>query len=260
MKMKKCILIPARMNSTRLPRKPLQLIQGKAMIQWVYENMRELPKEDFDVFVVTDSEEIGNVIEEIKGKVLMVTDDVPTGTERIAIAYKRLLKSARDCYSLVINVQGDEPLLRAKLVEDLAAFHEKSFFDITTLYKIKMGDREAFYNSSTVKIALQESNGTCHYFSRSPIPYYQHKMDQDFSMKWFQHVGVYSYLPQVLEKFVTLPQSPLELAESLEQLRAIENGISIGAKMVDGKWEIRGVDTHEDLEKVSQILKLIKLS
>ncbi len=238
-------LIPARYGSTRLPAKALALIDGVPMIQRVYSNMA---KGNFEVAVVTDHDAIENCIKKIGGRVLRIDDDLQTGSERIGFAYKRHLKNEN--FDFIVNVQGDEPLLEAHSINQLLQFHAKSSFDITTLYFERIGSDD-FDNPNTVKIALNQKTGNCLYFSRLPIPFYRQNKNTS-SWKWFQHVGVYCFRPHILEQFITLPSSPLELAETLEQLRALEEGYRVGATAIQHLPQ--SVDTAEDIVKVERLL------
>lgn len=243
--LKAIALIPARYGSTRLKAKALAKIHGIAMIEHVYRNMS---KGTYDVAVVTDHDEIQACIQKIGGKVFRVDDDLQTGSERIGFAYKKYLNNAN--YDFIVNVQGDEPLLTHHTIEKLLQFHARSTFDITTLTYPRFGDDE-LHNPNTVKIALEKTTGRCLYFSRSPIPYYRQNKNSK-TWEWYQHVGVYSFRPNILMQFMTLPPSPLELAESLEQLRALEYGLRLGATTIDHLPQ--SVDTAEDLLKVESIL------
>lgn len=240
------VLIPARYGSTRFPAKPLASILGRPMVQRVYENMLS---DHYQTAVVTDHTAVQAVIEKIGGTVFLVPDDVLTGTERIGLAYDRFLKN--DYWDLIINVQGDEPLLLKTAIEKLITFHLQSNFDIATLFYPRIGEEELLQSSHIVKIAMNSENGQCFYFSRSPIPFYRQELDQK-KWAWKQHVGVYSYRPEILAKFINLPPTDLELAESLEQLRAIESNVKIGAMAIDHLPQ--GVDTVEDLTKVEKML------
>ena len=248
--MKAIALIPARYSSSRLLAKPLALIAGVPMIERVYRNMTQ---GNFDVAVVTDHDEIEQCIKKIGGKVLRVDDEVQTGSERIGLAYNKFLKIHN--YDFIINVQGDEPLLQAHAIDNLIQFHAQSNFDITTLYFPRVGSKD-LHNSNSVKIALEKKHGKCLYFSRSAIPFYRQIKDSE-NWAWNQHVGVYCFKPQVLEQFIKLPASPLELAETLEQLRALEEGFSIGATSIDHLPQ--SVDTQDDLSKVEKLLATRKI-
>lgn len=235
------VLIPARYQSTRFPGKPLSLIKGKSMIQRVFENVAS---SGFESAVVTDDARIEEHVAKFNGKVLRVDDNVPSGTERIAIALERFYENK---YKFAINVQGDEPLLKGDTLKKLVKFHqENQTYGVTTLYR-KRFDKE-IENPDIVKIALSDTSGECLYFSRSGIPY-----DRDKEGRvWYQHIGVYCYQAEVLKKFTTLEQTSLEKCEKLEQLRALENKIKIGAIEVD--YDLIGVDRLEDIKLVEKFL------
>jgi 3-deoxy-manno-octulosonate cytidylyltransferase (CMP-KDO synthetase) len=239
------VLIPARFASSRFPGKPLALIAGKSMIQRVYENCAA---SGFVTAVVTDNIEIQEHVENFGGKVVRVDDDVPSGTERIALAYERFFQSQKP--QLVINVQGDEPLLKGQTLKELAAFHLSSSFDLTTLVRERGCREEDFKNPNVVKAILSVDSGKCLYFSRQSVPY---DRDNRGSFNWHQHIGVYSYRPEALLKFVKKPLSRLEDLEKLEQLRALEDGMSMGAILTLEK--LIGVDVPEDIKKVEGALK-----
>lgn len=237
------VLIPARFGSTRFPGKPLAKINNKPMIQYVVENIE---KTGFDYAVVTDNNEIESFINSINGSVVRVNDDVTTGSERISLAYSRFFKSGN--YDFIINVQGDEPLLVADEVKDIADFHEKFPFDICTAVKKRRSSEEEFKNPNLVKCIFSEVTNECLYFSRESIPYNRDQKEHD----WFHHIGIYSYKTKALEKFVSYPESKLEDCEKLEQLRALENGLKIGAKLTT--INLIGVDTPEDIQKIEGVL------
>jgi 3-deoxy-manno-octulosonate cytidylyltransferase (CMP-KDO synthetase) len=239
------ILIPARFSSTRFPGKPLKKIAGETMISRVFFNCIE---SGFSTYVVTDNDEIENHVHSFGGKVLRVNDDVPSGSERIALAFHRFLKNEKPDF--IINVQGDEPLLRGQVLRDLVEFHKSSPFDITTLIRERSSVDEDFNNPNVVKAVFSKTNGQCLYFSRQSLPY-NREGGKDFS--WYQHIGVYSYRPKALLTFVKLPLGKLEDLEKLEQLRALENQMSIGAIMTTQK--LIGVDVPEDILKVEGVLK-----
>jgi 3-deoxy-manno-octulosonate cytidylyltransferase (CMP-KDO synthetase) len=238
------ILIPARFASSRFPGKPLAQILGISMIERVYNNCIE---SGFLAYVVTDNQEIEDHVNSFGGKVLRVDDDVKSGSERIYLAYKRHLSGKN--YKLILNVQGDEPLLIGKELQDLVKFHEKSGIDIGTLVRKMHGDKKDFMDPNKVKVALNENSGQCFYFSRSPIPY--HRMSPE-KLEWLLHIGVYSYTPDALEIFHKAPASEYELQEGLEQLRALENGLSIGAKITD--CELFGVDVPDDIKILEGVI------
>ena len=239
------VLIPARFGSSRFPGKPLALIAGRSMIDRVYSNCKA---SGFKTAVVTDNDEIEKHVLAFGGTVLRVDDDVPSGSERIALAYQRFLTDTKA--DLVINVQGDEPLLKGDVLKELAEFHLKSSYPITTLLRERKVSEEDFKNPNVVKAVWADKTGQCLYFSRQSLPY-DRDGGKDFS--WYQHIGVYSYRPEALLAFVKLPMSPLEDLEKLEQLRALENGYSIGAVLTTQK--LMGVDVPDDIQKVEGALK-----
>ncbi len=239
------ILIPARFASSRFPGKPLAKIDGVSMIERVYKNCLE---SGFPVYVVTDHDGIEKHVHEFGGKVLRVDDDVPSGSERIALAYKRHLASEK--FDLVINVQGDEPLLKGSILKELAEFHGPAAFDITTLLRERSSKEEDFKNPNVVKAVWSSVSNKCLYFSRQSLPY---DRDGGKDYPWYQHIGVYSYRPRALESMVSLPLSKLEDLEKLEQLRALENRMEIGAILTLQK--LIGVDVPDDVKKVEGALR-----
>lgn len=238
------ILIPARFASSRFPGKPLAKISGVSMVERVYTNCAAT---GFPTFVVTDNDEIEKEVKRFGGKVLRVDDDVPSGSERIALAFERHCREMKP--DLVINVQGDEPLLKGDALKELAAYHLKSGYDIATLVRQRNASEEDFKNSNVVKAVFVEASGECLYFSRESLP---HDRDGKNTHPWFHHIGVYSYRPAALSRFVKLPLGKLENLEKLEQLRALESGMKIGAVKTNQK--LIGVDVPEDIKKVEGAL------
>lgn len=246
------ILIPARFASSRFPGKPLALIAGVTMIQRVLENCLKTihPNIHFDAFVVTDETKVEEHIKSFSPNVVRVDDDVISGTLRIELAYARFFKDKN--YDLIINVQGDEPLLEGSDLARLAEFHLNKNLEIATLVKKQMAFDHVFKDPNKVKVAMSETTGDAFYFSRSPIPY---KRDLGSDLKndyWFLHIGVYSYKPSALSAFAKAPVSRLEDLEKLEQLRALEMGMKIGA--LETKSVIVGVDHPDDVKKVEEVL------
>lgn len=237
------ILVPARFGSSRFPGKPLAKIKNKPMIEYVIENC---VISGFDYAVVTDNDEIEGYIKSIKGKVVRVDDDVTTGSERIALAYERFFKDAG--YEYVINVQGDEPLLRGELIRQIGKAHSESKFDIFTAVKERRTSEADFGNPNIVKCVKVDRTKQCLYFSRSSVPFNR----EGGESTWFQHIGLYSYKVKSLERFVKLNAGQYEDIEKLEQLRALENGMTIGAQELD--VEIIGVDAPEDIGKIEKVL------
>ena len=214
------------------------------MIQRVFENCRD---SGFETAVVTDHDGIEEHVKSFGGKVLRVDDDVPSGSERIALAYERYLKEKNP--DLVINVQGDEPLLKGEILKELAEFHMSSDYEITTLLRERSVKEEDFTNPNVVKAVWSSISKQCFYFSRQSLPY-DRDGGKDYS--WYHHIGVYSYRPKALASFVKLPVSRLEDLEKLEQLRGLENGMKIGAVLTQQK--LIGVDVPDDVKKVEGAL------
>lgn len=241
------VLIPARFNSSRFPGKPLATIDGKTMIERVYENALT---SGFETFVVTDDQRIDEAVKKFGGQVLRVDDEVETGSERIILAYERFLK--HENVKFVINFQGDEPLLKGGELKKLIHYQGESGVDIATMVRKRSSktDLEAYKNSNVVKVIFEQDSGQCFYFSRAAIPF---DRDQKNEFSWFQHVGVYSYSVNALMKFKNLRPSYYENLEKLEQLRALEAGLKFGA--IETKLNLIGVDAPEDILKVEGVLR-----
>lgn len=240
------VLIPARYESTRFPGKPLTKIQvkghEKSMIQIVAENMQQ---SGYVTCVVTDDKRIENHLNDLGLNVKRVDDDVPSGTERIKLCYERYF-SDQD-FDLIVNVQGDEPLLKSDVVTDLAEFHMQSDYPMGTVIVPRDFQNSNWSNPNVVKAVFSEKTNECFYFSRASVPY-----QRSNAKNWYQHVGIYSFTPKALNEFASLPKSDLEQTEGLEQLRAIENKMRIGAIKKD--IELLGVDTPEDVQRVEELL------
>ena len=236
------ILVPARFGSSRFPGKPLAKIHNKAMIHYIVDNCRETA---MDYAIVTDNQEIEDAVKNYGGQCVRVDDDVPSGSERIALAYERFFKQKN--YELVINLQGDDPLMKSEMILKIASEHAQTNHDIYTAIKKRKSTEVDFLNPNVVK-AIVSKDKKCLYFTRTSSPFNREQTEYD----WYQHIGVYSYKPESLLKFVALEQSPLEKLESLEQLRAIENDLTIGASYLD--LRIMGVDTPEDITKLEGVL------
>lgn len=241
---KTVVLIPARFNSSRFPGKPLAMIQGRSMIQRVYENCK---LSEFECAVVTDDDRIEEHVKSFGGQVVRIDDDVPSGSERIALAFERFYK--KNQFEIVINVQGDEPLLNGEILRELSSFHTQSDYDIATLIRPRMSNEIDFSNPNVVKAVYCEDSKKCLYFSRTSLPFSRENVA---GYQWYQHIGVYSYKAQSLERFIKLPESKLEALERLEQLRALENQMSIGA--IISTQKLVGVDVPEDIKKVEEVL------
>lgn len=243
-------LIPARYASSRFPGKPLALISKKSMIQRVYENCASAVSDDIEFIsaVVTDDDRIEEHVNSFGGRVLRVDDDVQSGSERISLAYERYFEHEK--VDLIVNVQGDEPLLKSDLLENIAHFHLEQDYDIATVVKRVKGLDGDFLDPNKVKAVFSPEIGKCHYFSRASIPFDRDKNNVD--THWFLHVGVYSYRPQKLKEFCSAGVSRLENLEKLEQLRALELGMSIGA--IETNAMLLGVDTPEDIKRLEGVL------
>ncbi len=261
------VLIPARYQSSRFPGKPLAPIAGKTMIQRVYENClhagetEEAKREglNFHVGVVTDNDKIEQHVKSFRGHVYRVDDDVPSGSERIYIAYKRYFEE-KEKVDLLLNVQGDEPLLTSKRVSGLAAFHLRSKFDVATMVRPMKGTIDRWKCPNSVKAIFIKQSNRCLYFSRAPIPFKRsdktseslRETHEENSPHWHLHIGVYSYKLEGLRSFHEMSCSYYEESEQLEQLRALEMGLEIGAIEVNDNFV--GVDTPEDIQRVERLI------
>ena len=237
-------IIPARYASTRFPGKPLVDIGGKTMIQRVYD---QVSKELDDVYVATDDQRIFDKVLSFGGKVIMTSDAHRSGTDRCYEAFTKL----EDWFDVVINVQGDEPFIQPEQIEALKNCFADDETQIATLVK-KITDKdgvEVLFNPNSPKVVIDKQNNAL-YFSRSPIPYKRGSDEKNWMAEhdYYKHVGVYAYRSEVLSQIVQMPPSKLELAESLEQLRWLENGLKIKAGFTE--VETVGIDTPEDLEKI----------
>jgi 3-deoxy-manno-octulosonate cytidylyltransferase (CMP-KDO synthetase) len=236
--MKIIAVIPARLASTRLPRKMLRDIHGKPLAVWVYKAVRSSPLLD-DVIIATDSEEILAACKKHACNARMTSDKRRSGTERVHEISQSI---PADVY---INVQGDEPMIRAAHIEALATLMKNPDIPVGTLKT--PASSEDIVNPNAVKV-VTDTNQRALYFSRSTIPY-----DRDASHpEYFKHLGIYAYRKPFLDKFVTLPESSLERGERLEQLRFLENGIPI--YVAETSYDSIGVDTEEDFQRVMKLL------
>lgn len=237
--MKVLCVIPARYASTRLPGKPLKDIAGKPMVCRVYERAIKA-KNVAKTIVATDDERILAAVQENGGEAMMTRKDHATGTDRLA----EVAASFPDV-DLIVNVQGDEPLIEPELIDDLiAVFADDTELNMATVKTQITAEAEAD-NPNNVKV-VTDKNGYALYFSRSLMPYPRHT-----GCPVYKHIGIYAYKRDFLLKYAKMEPTPLETAESLEQLRALENGYRI--KVVETKAKFVGVDTLEDLVKVNEI-------
>ena len=232
-------IIPSRYASTRFPGKGLADICGRPMIWWVYQQVKKV-KELSKVYVATDDERILAAAQKNGGEAMMTRKDHATGTDRLA----EVAASFPDV-DLIVNVQGDEPLIEPSLIDALiAAFADDSELNMATV-KTQITDEAEANNPNNVKV-VTDKNGYALYFSRSLMPYPRHT-----GCPVYKHIGIYAYKRDFLLKYAKMEPTPLETAESLEQLRALENGYRI--KVVETKAKFVGVDTLDDLVKVNEI-------
>ncbi len=242
--MKTVCVIPARLKSTRFPRKMLALLKGIPLLERVWTQASRVSLFD-DVLFAIDSEETGRLIDSFGGKWKMTSEECPSGTHRLI----ELLKSGKVEGDLFVNWQGDEPFICESMIVDLlqSSAHDKS--DVWTLKK-RIVKEEELHNPHIAKVVC-DARGFALYFSRSQIPYYRDIAD--FSQKIvYKHVGLYAYTRQALEEIDTLPLSPLEHAEQLEMLRFLSHGLKIRVHETDR--EVMGIDLPEHLAQAESYL------
>ncbi len=249
MKKKKKVLgiIPARYGSTRLEGKPLVDICGKPMIQRVYEQAKQA---NIDVVVATDDKRIFDVVKFFGGNVVMTSKEHQTGTNRCLEAYKMIDDKCIDNYDVVINIQGDEPLLESNQINEILSCFNDNTTEMATLIMPVKDKKEL--NSGV--FVVKDKNDFALYFSRSIVPFVRDEEKENWTEKhsFYKHVGMYAFSPKALEDFATLAMTDLENAEKLEQLRWLENGKKI--KLATTKYNSIAVDTLEDVNKVIEII------
>lgn len=250
--MKTIAIIPARYASTRFPGKPLAQLGGKPVIQRVYEKVAPLVNM---AVVATDDARIYDAVETFHGRVVMTSSEHKSGTDRVQEAYEKVCEALGTQYDVVINVQGDEPFIAPQQISAVIDCFMDPLTDIATLVKPFHAEDglDALMNPNSPKVVVGRQ-GQALYFSRSVIPYLRGiPQDQWLSKHTFlKHIGLYAYRPEALARITAMPQTPLELAESLEQLRWLENGLRIAVRQVD--IETVGIDTPEDLERAERFL------
>lgn len=241
-------IIPARYASTRFPGKPLAVLGGKTVIQRVYEQVTSVLEE---AYVATDDERIFNAVTAFGGKAIMTSPNHKSGTDRIEEAAEKLQTDA----DVIINVQGDEPFIQKSQLETVIHLFDDPQTQIATLGK-RFESIDAVENPNSPKIVTDVNNYAL-YFSRSVIPYIRGKERLEWlaSFPFLKHIGLYAYRRNVLNEITKLPQSPLELAESLEQLRWLQNGYRIKVGLTN--VETVGIDTPEDLARAEEFLKTL---
>lgn len=233
-------VIPSRYASTRLEGKPLKDICGHTMVEWVYK--RALKSKLDGVVVATDDERIVDEVKSFGGNVILTRKDHINGTSRIA----EVCETYSD-YDVIVNIQGDEPLIEPDMINSIIdSFIEDSTIPMSTL-KYKLTDMAEIENPNAVKV-VTDKNDFAIYFSRSVIPY-PRNLNMD---NYYKHVGIYGYKRDFVMEYAKMASTPLELSESLEQLRVLENGYKI--KVLETPYKIIGVDTQEELERVREYI------
>ncbi len=233
--MKRAVVIPARLRSTRLPKKPLRRIKGKPLIRWVVERCLSLGER---VILATDSEEVAKVVSDLPVEIFITPSDLPSGTDRVAYVVREL------DLDLVINHQGDEPFAYKEDAERIFRTLEED--PVVTL---ALHDPEALNRPEDVKVVL-DKEGKALYFSRAPIPYPRGELKPPYPLK---HVGIYGFRREAILRFVSMKKEILEEIEGLEQLRLLASGIPIKVLITENFYH--GVDTEEDLRVVEPLLK-----
>ena len=241
-------IIPARYASTRFPGKPLAMIDGKSMIQRVYEQSCKANVLS-EVWIATDDNRIESHIKSFGGKVMLTSPNHKSGTERCNEVIQRLQADTPSrLFDVAINIQGDEPFIQPKQIEKVASCFLNPEVEIATLIK-KISDKTELFNPNVVKV-ITANDKKALYFSRQPIPFVRGMPENDWLTHhtYFKHIGIYAYRTETLRKLTMLAPSPLEIAESLEQLRWLENAYHIYTKQTD--FESFSVDTPDDLLKL----------
>lgn len=241
-------IIPARYASTRFPAKPLAMLGGKTVIERVYRQVEGVLDH---VVVATDDERILKAVEAFGGEAVMTSVDHKSGTDRVHEAFAKVGKG----YDVVVNIQGDEPFIHAQQLESIRQCFADSTIDIATLVKpfTPNDGFEALENVNSPKVVVNNKMEAL-YFSRSIIPFMRGKEKEEWlkGHTYYKHIGLYAYRANVLKEITSLPQSSLEIAESLEQLRWLENGYKI--KVGISEIETIGIDTPEDLQRAEEFL------
>lgn len=244
------ILIPARYASTRFPGKPLAMIGGKPMVQHVVEKAAAVSE---NVYVATDDGRIYDCVIGFGGKAVMTSTEHRSGTDRCYEAYRHVVEQTGKKYDVVVNIQGDEPFIQPEQVKALVACFEDDKVEIATLAK-RFEQNADIFDPNKVKVVCS-AKGTALYFSRSAIPFCR-GIEKECWLEmtpFYKHVGMYAYRPEVLKEITALPQGRLEKAESLEQLRWLENGYTIAVR--ETTHESIGIDTPEDLKRAEAVLR-----
>ena len=243
-------IIPARYASTRFPAKPLAMLGGQMVVERVYRQVEGVLD---DVVVATDDERIRQAVQSFGGQCVMTSTAHRSGTDR---CYEALTKVGFDRFDVVVNIQGDEPFIQPSQLQTVCACFSDPTVDIATLVKpfTPADGIEALLNPNSPKVVVNNRMEAL-YFSRSVIPYLRGREPETWLQHhtYYKHIGLYAYRTQVLQAITALPQGTLELAESLEQLRWLENGYKIKVGLTD--VETIGIDTPQDLQRAEEFLK-----
>lgn len=244
--MKTLGVIPARYASTRFPGKPLADINGKSMIQWVYQQAQKTKQLD-KIVVATDDERIFDHVKGFGGEVMMTEENHQNGTSRCVEVVSNL-QDAEEHFEVVVNIQGDEPFIQPEQIARVIIPFKNPKVEICSLAS-PINDLDTLLNPNVVKVVMN-ANGFALYFSRSPIPYIRDSQQKDWLQKgkFYKHLGLYAFRSEILKEIIALSPSDLERAENLEQLRWLENGLSIHMEITS--YEGQGIDTPEDLTKL----------
>lgn len=238
-------VIPARYLSTRLEGKPLKKIHGHSMIEWVYKRAKKANLDE--LIVATDDKRIYDEVLSFGGKAIMTSTEHKNGTSRIAEVCQKLSD-----YDVVINIQGDEPLIETDMINSLVDSFIKDKSLVMATLKHKLKEEEEIKNPNNVKV-ISDKNDFALYFSRSPIPYPRNNEN----VSYFKHIGIYAYKRDFVIEYSNMASTPLEEAESLEQLRVLENGYRI--KVLETPHSLIGVDTEENLKDVIEYIEKYKI-
>jgi 3-deoxy-manno-octulosonate cytidylyltransferase (CMP-KDO synthetase) len=243
-------IIPARYASSRFPGKPLVFIGNKTMIQRVYEQASKILDQ---VYVATDDDRIHDAVIAFGGKVIMTAASHQSGTDRCAEAVCRISEKTGRKIDIVINIQGDEPFIKPEQIAGLMSCFDDDSVELATLIRA-VDPGEDIFNPNQPKV-IRDIHDNAIYFSRTPLPYLRDKEKDDWTKEhtYYKHIGLYAYKADILQKITLLPRSPLEISESLEQNRWLENGYKIRTAVT--RWESIGIDTPEDLKKANTLLE-----
>jgi 3-deoxy-manno-octulosonate cytidylyltransferase (CMP-KDO synthetase) len=242
-------IIPARYASSRFPGKPLAMVGHRPMIQCVYE---QALKSLENVFVATDDERIMECVSRFGGKAIMTSTEHSSGTDRCSEAAHKIEAETKQKIDVVVNIQGDEPYIKPEQIDLIVQCFKDSSVEIATLI-CKVDNHDDIINPNQIKTVISVT-GDALYFSRSAIPYLRDVKMEDWYLKhtFYKHLGLYGYKKDTLKRLTLLNRSSLEIAESLEQNRWLENGFRIRTALTD--WDSVGIDTPEDIERTKSLI------